>query len=290
MLSLIEFKRKYHNWRLMKKQKSYRKEILDYLEGKETEKELKELIPFFQSHCFEALPYSWIDDVYYDEIMVRFDSQTGLYYTLWNGKKLYWKRNIKPKRIKKSVHALLMEQDKRSPHKYVFNGDMNQAVIADLGTAEGIFTLDIIDRVKHAYLFECDADWIEPLEATFLPWKDKVTIVNKMIGRCVDRQTTTLDDFFADKPVDFVKADIEGAEVDMLIGGEKTFRNKVQMMNICAYHRVSDEHDILQILYNYGFECLLTKGYMFIQQSDCKPSEWFRRGLVIGKRPVGVLQ
>lgn len=47
-------------------------------------------------------------------------------------------------------------------------------MIADIGSAEGNFSLSNIENVKKVYLFESDKEWIEALEATFRPWRDKV--------------------------------------------------------------------------------------------------------------------
>ncbi|GMO29781.1 MAG: hypothetical protein Ta2B_10740 [Termitinemataceae bacterium] len=46
----------------------------------------------------------------------------------------------------------------------------------------------------------------------------KVVIVNKYVSNITDNNTVTLDDFFCDKEVDIIKADIEGAEKLMLEG------------------------------------------------------------------------
>ena len=183
--------------------------------------------PFFESHCFEMIPYFWIDDSHYYDIEVFYDKDKKLYYVNWNGRRMYWKKGIRPLIIKKCVHALMQEQDSRSPHKYIIDDSIDGAYLADFGAAEGCFALDVIERVKHIYLFECDDNWIEALQATFAPWIDKVTIVNKYIGKNTDDMTTTIDEYFADKPLDYVKADIEGAEIDMLRGGVKSFSNKI---------------------------------------------------------------
>ena len=60
-----------------------------------------------------------------------------------------------------------------SSHSYHFNINYTSTDIAvDAGAAEGIWSLDIIDKIKELYLFECDDDCIEPLRATFAPWKN----------------------------------------------------------------------------------------------------------------------
>ena len=54
-----------------------------------------------------------------------------------------------------------------------------------------------------------------------------------------------LDDFFANQKIDFLKADIESFEMDMLQGAEKIIRRDLPKIAICIYHNVSDMYRIL---------------------------------------------
>lgn len=274
----------HHNYRRMNKQKDARKMLLEYLHQADTDEELKAMTPFFESHCFEMIPYFWVDDSHYYDVDVFWDKDIKLYYVNWHGRRMYWKKGVRPWIIRKSVHGLLQEQDERSPHKYVIDDSIDGAYLADFGAAEGCFALDVIEHVKHVYLFECDERWIPALQATFAPWRDKITIVNKFIGDHVDEITTTIDVYFADKPLSYIKADIEGAEVAMLRGGSKMLASKINTVNLCVYHRTMDNEIIQEMLNEYGFECHLRKGFLFVQQDDRNPRDWFRRGVVLGKR------
>jgi len=51
-----------------------------------------------------------------------------------------------------------------------------------------------------------------------VPWKEKVVIVNKFISNTTEDNHITLDDFLAGNKIDFIKADIEGAERKLLKG------------------------------------------------------------------------
>ena len=283
-MDLKDIKKWYHNKRLMKKQSVNRERLLACLEKEPIDSERRELIPFFKEHCFEAIPYSWVDDTKAIDIEVHYDDQFSLPYVIWHGKKLYWKSNTRPQTIQKCIWALQVEQDDRSPHKYVITEDIDGGVLADLGTAEGIFTLDVIERVKHAYLFECDPEWVSALQATFMPWKNKVTIVSKFVGNCNDDKCVTLDNFFSDKELDYVKADIEGAEIDMLLGGESSFRSKIKAANICLYHRSTDAERIHGLLASYGYKCQVNDGYILIVNEQEMPLDWLRRGVTLARR------
>ena len=51
--------------------------------------------------------------------------------------------------------------------------------------------------------------------------------------------------------VDFIKMDIEGAEVNALIGAEQTIRTYQPMLAICIYHKISDLWEIPAIIDRY---------------------------------------
>lgn len=274
----------YYKFRYPKLQQQIQSEVLQFFENKETEEKIDSLKPFFQKYYSNMIPYDWIKEYSEEAVEVHFDKLKRLSYVYWHGKKMYWKKGVRPLAIQRNINDLLIEQDNRSPHKYILTDTLKGAVIADLGAAEGCFTLDVIEQIEHAYIFECEDNWIEALEATFEPYKDKVTIVKKFIGKDVDENCTTLDEYFRDKRLDYLKADIEGAEVDMLLGGSETMQSKVREVNICLYHTPNDEAKIIELLKQYGYTCQITDGYIFIYNKQIEPRNWFRRGVALGRR------
>ena len=54
-----------------------------------------------------------------------------------------------------------------------------------------------------------------------------------------------LDEFFKDQKIDFLKADIESFELDMLRGAENIIRRDLPKLAICIYHNASDLYQIL---------------------------------------------
>lgn len=140
-------------------------EVADYLEGLNVAEYLKThaLLPVF--------PYKFTDK--YEQKQVEgYVDEDGYPYVLHNGKKLFGPREWSADYFASYYVGLLMEQDEESPHRYLQDDVVltKDDVVADVGAAEGIFTLDIIDRVKKVYLFECDEMWIVPLKKTLAPW------------------------------------------------------------------------------------------------------------------------
>lgn len=221
---------------------------------------------------------------------VYYDKDASLYFVYFESKKMYLKRGYQGfvnKGGKLYVENLWGEQDLNSPHLYE-NGDISVKegdVLVDAGVCEGNFSLHHIDKVSKIYLIECDKDWIEALHYTFLPYKNKVVFCDKFLGDKNSENTINLNTLIAE-PVDFIKMDIEGAEVSALNGADKVFKNSKNIQcAICSYHRHGDEDKIRTILKSYGLETETSNGYMlFWYDPDVLMNPEFRRGIVRGKK------
>ncbi|MEA4841536.1 MAG: FkbM family methyltransferase [Bacteroidales bacterium] len=199
------------------------------------------------------------------KVDVLFDESKNLHYVVHNDKKLYFHNGLTTEKIERMYKALIMEQDVRSAHHYLDSLDeVNGKTFLDIGSAEGLTSLDVIDIVDKVYLFECDNGWIEALKATFEPWKKKVCIVNKYINSFDDDKNQTLDDFFKDMSKDnlFLKMDIEGFEREALAGSTNLFSTaKDFSYAICAYHLPDDEKVISSFLNQCNSLYNLQRGY-----------------------------
>ena len=183
--------------------------------------EKQEIAQWLERNELRPYPYPYVEEYKSKSIDVYRD-EDDYPYTFVDGKKLYGRKRFTNKQFAKECVGRLAEQDDRSPHCYVptgRNAPVDGAVIAELGAAEAAFSLEYIERCKKVYLFECLDEWMIPLQKTFEPWKDKVEIVKKYVGRATKDDFISIDDFFKDKEVNVVKADIEGYEIDMLMGG-----------------------------------------------------------------------
>jgi len=261
-------------------------EIIDYFSNLPQESislEQKEVIEFLKNNSFSTFPYSYQFNYNANNIYIGVDDSDGLKYVLLDGKRLYFKSSS-VKRIRNIYNSLLIEQDVRSPHRYLtdsFNITPND-ILVDIGAAEGNFTLSVIEKVKKAYIFETNKRWIKALNATFAPWKDKVEIINKFVSDNNDKNNVSLDTFFRNNPgINFIKIDAEGAESSIIKGAENILSRQPNCKVVtCTYHKRDDEVVLYDMLKKMGFTMEYSNGYMiFNLDKDLKPP-YLRRGLI----------
>ena len=216
-------------------------------------------------------PYVWKKEYDEQHYEVNVDNTNGLPYVYHNGKKLYFKRDMLAS-AEAVYRGLLIEQDKRSAHRYVDSyEELKGKTLLDIGAAEAIFTLDTIECIDHAYLFECDESWIEALEATFAPYKEKITIVRKYVSDVDDEDNITLDTFFRDegKSIDnlFLKMDIEGYERKALEGAVHILEHGRQVGgSVCIYHLHDDKKVIESELKKFNLKINIQPGYLYFEK------------------------
>jgi hypothetical protein len=273
--------------------KGNQENVIRYLEN-DPDCERRAVCEFIRDHGMGNFPYPFALKYDANDIEVFESPGRDEKYVLHEGKKLFFKKNWKDIDIKRYYNSLRVEQDKDSPH-YYFGKDeclpSGDDIIADVGAAEGIWALSMIERCGKVYIFESDEEWVPALEATFEPWKDKVVIVSRFVGAEDDGENfVSLDSYFDDRRIDCIKADIEGAEEDMLRGGAAVFKDKISKAVICSYHKRGDEQMIKGYLGRYGFDKIETSnGYMIFGDFSGEILEppYLSRGLVFSlKNPT----
>ncbi len=263
-----------------------RSAVLNYY-SKSTESqsaEIREVLEYLRKHPITVFPYDFQDEYIEDDIEVYRDENTKLSFVLLGDKRLYFKKGWSKRRIRKVFNGLRKEQDPRCPHCYVnetFNVEQGDVVV-DIGAAEGNFALSVVDKASRIILFETNKDWIEALQATFEPWKDKVTIINKFVGDINNSSSITLDDFFSSgEKISFLKIDVEGAESRLLNGCKRILQELHSLkVAICTYHKPLDEQEFNEDLLHYGFETSLSHGYMLLFMAKNIGAPYLRRGLI----------
>jgi hypothetical protein len=264
-------------------------EILNYYAGKPSDDlEINDAIHYMKSHPLQTFCSDFTNAYSWDKVEVFMDEAKGLPFVLHNGKRLYFIQSYRTRTIQYCYSGLLAEQDPKSPHCYLSKDFKieNDDVLFDVGSAEGILSLDNIEKLKKLVLFERDPEWVEALEATFEPWKEKVTIVRMFVSNINDNENISIDSFLSDKEYrpSFIKIDVEGAEMKVLEGLTDTMLYPALKMAICTYHQQNDFSDVTDILSRNGFSYKSSMGYMlFLNNLDSLTAPYFRRGLIRAK-------
>ena len=254
-----------------------RKELLQYYDSSVvdlSEDEEKIIKRIESSDRLKAFNYDFVDN-YFNKAGCFWDADCNMYYALYKSHRLYLGSKFKVKEHAQIyINSLLMEQDVRSPHRYLseefpFDG----GCVIDAGAAEGNFSLDIIERADHVIMIEADPAWNDAIKKTFEPWKDKITIINKYLSDKDTDKTITIDKLSETYDFDFIKMDIEGAEVSAVRGGIKYLKRKNKIkLALCTYHNNDDEEKLRALLEPIGFRCQTTDGFMVFPDNLMQPA------------------
>lgn len=180
---------------------------------------------------------------------------------------------------------------KRSWHRYqidesfVDDGD----VVVDCGASEGLFSLMVLDKASEIYAIEPLKEFNDALNCTFREY-DQVNVINCALSDVEGENyissnsirsfvndkgehgviLNTLDNLFLHKnsKIDFIKADIEGGELDMLKGAQYIIKEFKPKLAVTAYHEGQESAEtiasyILSISHQYK--------YRFIGISERQP-------------------
>lgn len=248
--------------------------------------EIVNCLNHMKSHGVNVFNGAYAEFYHDKKYEVIFDDEVGMFYHIWNGKKMYLKKSLSSKdKAANYIKGLYMEQDKESPHRYLTEDyKINEGdVIIDAGVAEGFFSLDSIDLVKKVYMVEPDEEWLEALKYTFAAYREKVEIVPYFLSDTVSENTITLDAIGEKDSINLIKMDIEGYEIKALEGAKEILKKGEKKFLICSYHKENDEKNIKCILEQNQYCYENSKGYMFFLYGELDKPE-FRRGIVRGYR------
>jgi len=234
-------------------------------------------------HWSFLFPCSFVFKYDHKSVRVHRDDHNGLFYVMHNGRRLYYNRRyLTETAVQHAYNGISIEQDEKSPHCYtndkffVWEND----TVVDIGAAEGNFSLDVVERAGVVYIIEPDNDWIEALEATFRPWKDKVHLINKFASDTDSENYISLAGLLGNNPVNFIKMDVGGAEERIIISAERILRdNSAVRLAICTYHRKKDAETTVRTLAALGFTWSFTNGYMLYVHNNLTPP-YFRKTLI----------
>ncbi len=213
-------------------------------------------------------------------------------YVLHNGKKLYYPYSFSSDEVLENYTQLVIEQDELSPHQYFSeNVNFEKGIFIDVGSAEGIISLDIIEKADEVYLLERSKEWISALQDTFKEYMDKIHIIPYYAGAFDSDITITLDTLLSkyhNKDI-FVKIDVEGMELEVLRGCINTFKKNNCKFSCASYHTNTMEKKLCDFFERSGFctetgngYMLFTFGYMTMKNGMYEKIEhpYFRKGIV----------
>ena len=262
-----------------------KRKILAYLQKEvlQDKDEFVKMVTFLKKNPLAVYAYDFIKKYHPANIQVYTDNECDMRYVMYENKRLYFRPGMTEKQIQKYYNMLLTEQDIDSPHRYEYErfrveeGD----VVADIGVAEGNFALSVVERASKVYLFESDPHWIVALKKTFDPWKEKIVIVNKSVSNDNTDREARLDDYFNHCEVNFIKIDVDGAEMQVLQGAKHFLTNQKRLnIAVCTYHKQQDAEVIGAFLKNCQFRLSFSKGYAICFWDRKAPFPWLRRGLI----------
>lgn len=126
----------------------------------------------------------------------------------------------------------------------------------------------VSEKFNKVYLFElsklnCER-LLQNIRAEYAKYEDKLLAINKGVagdnrmikyterdegsnladGGETEGEIVTLDSILLDKEIDFIKMDIEGAELEALEGAHQIIKEKVPKLAICIYHKPQDLWEI----------------------------------------------
>lgn len=265
----------------------------EYKHGNDLENpQVQEIIEYIdRKHQIRLLNYNFMDE--YENMLVEvcFDEICQMFYVPYKDRKMFFPKSWDAEKVEKYYRSVVAEQDQRSPHCYAYNGyEVNEGdVVVDVGAAEGIFTLDIINTADKVYLIEADMEWVEALQQTFVNDKNKIQIIYGFADCVAEGDRLTLDSLFENEEINYIKMDIEGYEKPALLG-EGTILDNCKNLKcaICSYHCKEDEGWIHNYLKKYGFVTDVSEGFICPDWTlEAYLEAELRRGIVFGKKKIG---
>jgi FkbM family methyltransferase len=185
-----------------------------------------------------------------------------------------------------------------NPHFYEQYGtEVEEDIVLDCGAAEGLFSLSVLERSKRVYLAEPLPQFQASMKLTF-NGRSNVEIVPFVLGcrkSMVDYayregediflsgvssspsnmvlEQHTIDELFyeANKEVTYVKVDVEGSELELIEGAEKTIRANHPKIAISTYHKRDHAARLIGMLHEmYKGYRFVTNGFFF-EREDTTP-------------------
>lgn len=241
-------------------------------------------------------PYEHIKTL--ESVETGFDTDLAMPFVVHHGKKLYFPGDFTVKQAEEKYRQLIETENLlgggytiKAPHQYqtesfkVEEGD----VFVDVGAAEGLVALDVVEKASKLYLVESEAYWLPALRATFEPYRDKCKIINKLVSDKNSANTITLDKLLGDEKEKsmFVKMDIEGFETRVLVASRDFLAAEPRVkVACCTYHKAADAQTLASLFDELGYHHEFSDGWMLYKMADedALDPPYFRHGVLRAKK------
>lgn len=183
---------------------------------------------------------------------------------------LFWPKNFTVNRLDQVIAETFDPNDWHFYQKEQTEIEKGE-ILLDIGTAEGLFPLTVVDKCSYIYMVEPSTTFHKCLNKTFAKYLDKVTLFNTAIGNedgVITFNEDSLDGMISEvkndsqlmsinkvdtlfkngERITYLKADIEGFEAEMLKGAEQTIKRNKPKIAITTYHTQNDPKEIIDLI------------------------------------------
>lgn len=186
---------------------------------------------------------------------------------------LFWPKSFSIDRLSQVTAETFDTKDWHFYQKQHTKIEANE-ILLDIGTSEGLFPLTVVNQCEHMYLVEPSVLFNKCLHKTFQNFSNKTTIFNSAVGNedgiisfdensfegAISRNEKSntnqieihkIDTLLNNKKITYLKADIEGFELEMLKGAEQTIKSNKPKIAITTYHTENDPKEIISLIKSY---------------------------------------
>jgi FkbM family methyltransferase len=144
-------------------------------------------------------------------------------------------------------------------------------VVVDLGAADGLFSLNVVNRCRKVIMIEPNPLFGLSLEKTFKSYiAEQKAVLLKFAAGSIEKRVNLFDNggsstvdatvdgncimcpldalLAAEKDVNYIKADVEGAEMDVLQGAREVIKKHKPKMAITCYHPENDPDAMITLV------------------------------------------
>lgn len=258
-------------------------------EVRNEEAEFEEILEVVRQEPRTIIPYKFVERYNRMAVDVFDDPEKQLPYGLVDQQRIYFPSTFDHDEIRYRVRQSLWEQADESPHRYFHekNAPPKGKYAVLLGASDCIFAMKIIHCFEKVFLFEADLKWHEPMRQTLSGFEKKVEVVDKYVSDRKEDGCITLDKYFRGsyEKVDYIQADIEGGEINMLLGAKELVERSPKLaLSICCYHNAHDEAQIRDFLRARGYVVRTSERYMLPFNQYPLRYPYLRRGVLYASK------